>query len=209
MSVSVKVVDKGFQRIEREFKKLKGAGVKAGVIGAKRKRGAKITQPELMLVHEYGARINHPGGTPYIVGVGAGGAKSAVTFIPKSSPIAVGLPVTKPHVILIPQRPVMRLALIKNEKANRALSKKLAAKIVEGKIDAKKLLGFMGEKISSDIKRNFGDKSLLKPLRPSTIARRRKQSDQPLVDTGSLRNSITYKTFFAGQSASGDTTVTR
>lgn len=78
-------------------------------------------------IHEFGGTINHPGGTPYFIDEKTKLAK----FVSKSSPAAAGLPVTKPHVITMPERPYMRpaVALTKDERLNKltALRKKLAS----------------------------------------------------------------------------------
>lgn len=49
----------------------------------------------------YGARINHPGGTPYFISALA----QRAVFVHKNTLFSQGLPLTKPHKIVIPARP--------------------------------------------------------------------------------------------------------
>lgn len=60
----------------------------------------------------------------------------------------------------------------------------------EPKIDMKKAFEILGNVMVADIKRSITELKT-PPLKPITIAR--KKSSQPLIDTGHLRNSVTYK----------------
>ena len=57
------------------------------------------------LIHELGGVIEHPGGTPYVIGEGG-----MATFVSLDDPRAAELPKTKPHDITIPARPYLRPA---------------------------------------------------------------------------------------------------
>lgn len=57
------------------------------------------------LIHELGGVINHPGGTPYLIG-----EDGKAVFVSKNSPGAANLPKTKPHQIVMPARPYLRPA---------------------------------------------------------------------------------------------------
>lgn len=60
-------------------------------------------------IHEFGGVINHPGGTPYFIG-----KDGKAVFVSKSGYGAYhNLPVTKPHEIVMPERPYMRPAVAK------------------------------------------------------------------------------------------------
>ncbi|MDF0543336.1 HK97 gp10 family phage protein [Sphingobium sp. H39-3-25] len=60
-------------------------------------------------IHEYGGTINHPGGTAYFIG-----DDGMAVFVPDSNILSTYLPRTKPHTIVMPERPYMRPALEKN-----------------------------------------------------------------------------------------------
>lgn len=53
-------------------------------------------------IHEFGGVIQHPGGTPYFFDK----EKGRVVFVSKAK--GKGLPVTRPHAIRMPKRPVWR-----------------------------------------------------------------------------------------------------
>lgn len=58
------------------------------------------------MIHEYGGDIHHPGGTPYIPN-----KAGMVTFVSKAHALADKLPVTKAHLIHIPQRSYLRSSM--------------------------------------------------------------------------------------------------
>lgn len=97
----------------------------------------------------------------------------------------------------IPERSFIRSTIDEIRPELKELSKKLQAQILVGKLTSKQGLALLGEKVKSAIinKLNSG---IDPDLEFSTIlARMRrsggKYSDNPLVDTGQLKQSITYK----------------
>jgi len=171
-------------------KKLEDSKKKAVFVGLpKGKTGSAIyesgaTVLEIGSYHEYGARINHPGGTPYIM-VG-GRAK----FISKDRAL-FGVKVTKPHLITIPRRSFLRTPFsIKDKELRRATLKQFIA-IFNGRSinDALGLIGVTAQNISQEafITRGYGSWKDI-----ATATKTRKGSSQSLVDTGTLRNSITW-----------------
>lgn len=68
-----------------------------GVWGSKDVKYARI--------HELGGVIEHPGGTPYLIG-----EDGLAVFVRKDHPDAADLPKTKPHQITMPKRPYLRPA---------------------------------------------------------------------------------------------------
>lgn len=79
-------------------------------------------------IQEYGGVINHPGGTPYFIGrdgmarfVGKGGIGASHN-----------LPVTKPHIIVLPARPYMRPALEKKRQRVKDLIRIAVREVVNG-----------------------------------------------------------------------------
>ncbi len=67
-------------------------------------KGGGITMASLAAVHEFGADINHPGGTDYGYATQESAQKGQVRFLAKGTGYKV-LGQTKPHEIKIPARP--------------------------------------------------------------------------------------------------------
>lgn len=88
----------------------------------------------------------------------------------------------------IPPRPVIDITLKEEkEKINQKFKKALNVILNGGNPSVE--LEKLGIYITNKIKAKFGSEDLA-PLQPSTI--KAKGSDRPLIDTGQLRNSITY-----------------
>lgn len=88
----------------------------------------------------------------------------------------------------IPPRPVIDITL-KEEKGKINEKFKKALNIVLGGGSPRVELEKLGIYVVNKIKAKFGSEDLA-PLKPATI--KAKGSDRPLIDTGQLRNSITY-----------------
>lgn len=90
----------------------------------------------------------------------------------------------------VPERSFIRSTIQKRKKDIISLQKKLLKKISNGQMEVKKGLELIGEFTSAAIKEKIiAIKS--PPNTPATIAA--KGSSNPLIDTGQLKNSITYK----------------
>lgn len=90
----------------------------------------------------------------------------------------------------VPERSFIR-APIEEGRANIAqMVEKSATKIVTGKSTVDKELSLWGERLVGVMKRRISA-GISPPLKPETI--RRKGSSKPLIDSGQLRNSITYR----------------
>lgn len=158
----------------------------------------------LGVVHEFGATINHPGGTPYFIN-----QFGTATFVKKDSLYGQLLiqrgQVTKPHTINIPARPWLSMPIQRNN------GKDVMNKFTES---AKKLSGGSKSDFVDNITESGDFYSLAmalgiagveqiqeafdtegfgewQPNAPQTIAR--KGSDKPLIDTGRLRGAVTYE----------------
>ena len=88
----------------------------------------------------------------------------------------------------IPERSFIRSTL-EDQQGYRELARKLTDAVVAGKVDVPKALALFGEQVSSDIKRKI-ESGIDPPNAPATVAK--KGSSKPLVDTGQLKNSISY-----------------
>jgi len=165
-NVTVQVIDRGWNRIQREVKKLDDSHVKVGVLPSagttrspsvvvsKRRRSSSkatkaITMAQLAAVHEHGSPKNN-----------------------------------------IPSRPFMKQAHDSN-KGRLAKSKfNLLRSIYAGALSARQALDKLGIIHEGQVKRQFVAGSF-KPLKPATIAR--KKSSKPLIDTGALRSSVDHE----------------
>lgn len=134
--------------------------------------------------NEYGARIQHPGGTKYITDAIVKGKFVGTRFV--SNDFSGHHQTTKAHEIVIPARPALRNTVA--EKATRwAQVLGVALKANGGDMD--KALRMVGEAAVADIKRTIGTFTD-PPNAPSTIAK--KGHDQPLRDSKQYLNSIAY-----------------
>jgi hypothetical protein len=136
---------------------------------------------EVAAVQEYGARINHPGGTRYMIG-----ADGMATFV-KSDLVGPTHGVTGQHVINVPARSFFRTMIAKKSpKWGEALGKVAVAT----DYDVSKTLGQMGEGIKGQLQASI--KAVTSPpLKPATV--KAKGFAKPLVDTGHMQNSVDYQ----------------
>jgi len=182
--VTVTETDMGKAKLMEQLAIMKTRpSVKIGVMSGKPlEDDPNITLAGLAAVHEFGAKINHPGGTPYMVT--SGGA----VFLKKGDARAIGH--TKPHLIVIPQRSFLRKTVIDHRDKYQKRATKILGQIAAGRQEVYTGLSLMGLLIEGDTKRTIS-KGVSPPNAPSTI--RRKKSSKPLIDTGRLRQSITHE----------------
>ncbi len=91
----------------------------------------------------------------------------------------------------VPERSFLRSTMTKNEKKYAALAARVAKGLVESRFDLVDGLSLLGEAVVSDVKGRIEKNQLGVPLSERTI--KRKGSSTPLIDTGQLKNSITYQ----------------
>jgi hypothetical protein len=89
----------------------------------------------------------------------------------------------------IPERPFLRASVNANADRYRALNKASLLAIVNGTMTVEQALNRLGVAATGDVKATIG-KGRFALLDPETI--RRKGSSKPLIDTGQMRQSITY-----------------
>lgn len=89
----------------------------------------------------------------------------------------------------VPERSFIR-ATVDDKKQYVDVIRQLALLVVDGKANVPQALGILGEKVVSDIRTKIENK-IPPPLDKKTIAR--KGSSTPLIDTGQLKNSITWR----------------
>lgn len=144
-------------------------------------------------IEEFGATINHPGGTPYKIGAGG-----RAVFVPKAE--GAGLPVIKPHTIVIPARPFMRPTAIREKQHWLELMAQGAKAIMAGKQTGYTVMDALGLKAAGDIAKSITE-VFTPELKPSTIAARRRaltdnktvgSLDKPLVSSGLMLDTVTH-----------------
>lgn len=184
MAQPVKDIDRGFKRISRLFNRFKGEGIAVTVgiqgPGAAKSHGAGLTNVKLAGVHEFGAKINHPGGTSYMIVEGG-----KALFVKKGDPRAVG--VTKPHKIIIPERSFLRSTFDSNLSKYKLKLDKIADRSLDGTSLRGELLLF-GEGVRTDVIKKIKS-GVSPPLKAATVRRKKGEKTQ-LIDTGQLLNSI-------------------
>jgi hypothetical protein len=90
----------------------------------------------------------------------------------------------------IPERPFMRNAMRDNKSSYQLAMKTSAAKLLRGETAIKTVLSKLGIKAQGDIQSEITSLSS-PPNSPVTIAL--KGSSNPLIDTGEMRGSVTWK----------------
>ena len=92
--------------------------------------------------------------------------------------------VNGPYEIIIPERSFLRTTLQQNKKAYKALIKKLLLKVIINRLSTIEALETVGLKVQTDVREKITDIDQ-PPLKH--------RDGNPLVDTGHLRQSITYQ----------------
>lgn len=144
-----------------------------------------ITNAQLGAVHEFGADINHPGGTSFGFANESAAAKGEVRFLKKGSGFKE-LGVTGPHNIKIPARPWLRPGVASgNEEYLQIITDGM-----ENGEPLEKLLEVVGVVAVGKVQQFMTDLRS-PPNKAQTIAK--KGSSNPLIDSGALRQSVTSK----------------
>lgn len=183
-----------FETINARIKELDGKTAKAGWFSTSRyEDGTPVAY--VAAIQEFGAHIDHPGGTPYKIG-----PDGRAVFVTKAD--GAGLPVTKPHLIVIPPRPFMRPTAEREQTNWMKIMADGAKAIVRGAATGLQVMEALGSRAAGDIAKSI---TLVTspPLKPSTIAARRraltdKKSvgllDKPLVSSGIMLDTVTHTT---------------
>lgn len=161
-TVSVKVIDRGWEAIKQRVERMRGgaAVVKVGVQGpqaAANHQDSRLTVAQIATVHEFGKTIHQP---------------------------------KMNRTIRIPERSFLRATVDQYASAIARRNVLLMQGYVLGKFDLQSSLELLGQYVVGLVKQRIANR-IPPPNSPYTIAR--KGSSVPLIDTGQLRNSITYK----------------
>lgn len=187
--MSIKVI--GFQTMQAELKKALEEFVgknKAVTIGIHEEsgdvEGGDLTMASLGAIQEYGATINHQGGTSYGYATAKAAKNKKVRFL-KTGAGYMQLGVTSAHKIVIPARPWLKPGVESGTQDYLAIVK---SKVAQGaNIDA--VLEEIGIVAAGNVQRYMTN---LKSPPNAKSTTRKKKSSNPLIDTGALRQSVTY-----------------
>jgi hypothetical protein len=101
----------------------------------------------------------------------------------------------------IPPRPFIRGWLADKESQIKATIDRLYKQVADGKMDARTAISKLGEFAQDGIKGYIRNGSFT-PNSPVTI-KRKKGKAQPLIDSGTMRNSVRYKVVEKGEKVDG------
>lgn len=182
MSVRIKDIDHGMKATLRRISD------KANYVDVGLQSDEEETLLKIAGANEFGATINHPGGTPYGYQTKNDAKAGKVKFLKKGSGFMV-LGETKPHKIVIPERSFIRSTVDDNEEKYFRSLNRVMGRIIDGTLNKFQALSFVGQLVEADIKSKIIN--LDSPANAKSTVRK-KGSDNPLVDTGLMGNSIRY-----------------
>lgn len=144
-----------------------------------------LTMASLGAIHEFGADIDHPGGTSYGYASKAAADRDQVRFLKKGTGY-MELGVTGPHKINIPARPWLEPGVASGTDE---ILKTIQDGVEQGR-DMDAILETVGV-VAAGAVRVYMTELKTPPNAPSTI--RKKGSANPLIDTGAMRQSVTHQ----------------
>ncbi|WP_043614274.1 hypothetical protein [Chromobacterium violaceum] len=186
--------------VMKSIKSLVNRDVLVGIPGsnADRKEGDPVSNAVLGYIHTNGGTIQIPERTVTLYRkVGNDGElANGGRFVKSRKANFATTHIIPAHTVTLPPRPFLEPGIINAQDDIANSMKKAAEAALAGKPseieNAMEAAGTKAQKAAQAVL-NSGDE--LTPLAPSTLASRRSRGrtgDKPLVDTGQLRNSITY-----------------
>ena len=187
IKISVIDADKARDAIERALQEfMTGEFVTVGIHeDAGQHESDDITNAQLGAIHEFGADIEHPGGTSYGFASKAAQDRNEVRFL-KAGKGTVELGVTGPYTITIPARPWLNPGV----QLGNAEYLSIIQKAVEKGKSLDTALNQVGLVAVGNVQK-YMTELRTPPNAASTI--KKKKSSNPLIDSGALRQSVTYK----------------
>lgn len=172
--------------LQDELQKLSG-GNKMVLVGLPEGEGeadSGMTIAQIGAVHEFGAEINHPGGTSYGFKTKKDAEDGKVRFLKKGEGF-MELGETGPHVINIPARPWLQTGV---EEGMKEYLEVMEDGIADG-LDTDMILEMVGVLAVGHVQQKIVDVRT-PPNASSTI--KKKGSSNPLVDKGVLGQSVSF-----------------
>jgi hypothetical protein len=185
VNLSVRITDKdsGWDKLARNLEKVAGKAVDVGIQG---NEDSDLLQ--YANVQEFGAEIDHPGGTSYGFKSKADVERNKISFLKKGQGY-IELGVTGPHKINVPARPFIRQTFTKREQELSRIGFEVAGLVVDGKITIKQALENWGDQFVAFIRSEVSDGNNFEPNAPSTI-RKKGAGLHPLQDSGRLMQAL-------------------
>ncbi|MCM2366644.1 hypothetical protein [Proteus sp. FZP2095] len=180
----------GLKALEARIRAMGKKKVVVGVPAATNNlREGELSNAMIAAVHEFGATINHPGGTSYGYRTEKDARDGKSRFL-RNGQGYMETGKTGAHKIKIPERSFLR-STFNEQKENWS---KLIIKGFHHQLanngDINSVLGSVGGVMMGDVQRKI--ESGISPANaPSTV--RKKKSSKTLMDSGALKSSITYE----------------
>lgn len=181
-----KVIEKdfGWDEIMKNLVKLPEKKVK---IGIQANENSELLQ--YANVQEFGAEIDHPGGTAFGFKFKKDVEANKISFLKKGQGFLV-LGITKPHKINIPSRPFIRQTFDKRLAELAEIGFDFAQKTIDGQLKPKAALELWGDKLVSFIRSEVTEGNNFVANAPATI-RQKGGGLHPLQgNTGRLMNAL-------------------
>lgn len=163
-------------------------GIPRAENGRKRQDSAGIGNAALMAVHEYGATISIPEREVSITRQLRTDGTFAYNGKFRKKGNFQSFHRIPAHTVTIPERSVFRYTFHQQKYFNRQM-RRLASQVLRGEITRDAALNRLGAYVQGKLRGAFTDGHMA-PNAPSTI--RQKGSSKPLIDTGALRQAITF-----------------
>lgn len=180
MSIKITGLQQAQEALRKELEKIQSGYVTVGIHeDAGMIPDGDISMAHLGAVQHYGADINHPGGTRYVIG-----EDGMAKFVSNSftGPVSG---VTQAHQIKIPPRPWLDVGVASGTKEYLAV----IAEGVEKGLSSNTILNQIGVEAVGHVQQYIRD---LKSPPNANSTKRKKGSDNPLIDTGSMMQSVKY-----------------
>ena len=192
--INLKKLDEFIKAMNRRI------SIKVGIIGeeaTQKHEGTDLTNAELGAVHEFGATINHPGGTPYRIK-----KDGMAQFVSKAK--GKDLPKTKPHTITIPARSFLREPILGKD-GKKEIIKTVSNEIADyyqasdfSTVNANKIIDetvhLVAETALLRVQTALSDNKIQPPTKPRSKKQRKYNPNNPtLIDRGDLARSISYE----------------
>lgn len=182
-TANISDTDTGWDKLAKTLKSMTTKTVKAGIQANEDSELLKIAN-----VQEFGADIDHPGGTAYGFKFKKDVESNRISFLKKGQGHIV-LGVTEPHKIIIPSRPFIRQTFDKRLDELRKIGFDLGGLVIDDKLLLKQALETWGDKFVAFIRNEIAEGNNFEPNAPATI-RMKGGGKHPLQDSGRLQQAL-------------------
>ena len=183
LNINVTDKDSGWDVFAQKLSGLSGKAVKVGI---QSDEGTDLL--EYAGANEFGATIQHPGGTSYGYKNKKDIESGKVSFLKKGQGY-IELGVTGPHTIEIPARPFIRQTFAKKMDELSNVGFDLAKLVLSDKLTLDQALQNWGDQFVSDIRKEVAEGNNFIPNAPATI-KLKGAGLHPLQDSGRLMQAL-------------------